>query len=58
MDFPCLIDQLETSYKGRMKIDAYFAKILNMEITEGKIIVLQKDLGSRLRKMQKMMQRD
>jgi len=58
MNFPCLIDQLETSYKGRMKIDIYFAKILKMKITEEEIIRLQKDLGSRLRKMQKMMQRD
>jgi len=58
MAFPCLIEQLETNYVGRTKIDTYFAKILNMDITEAKIIELQKDLGSRLRKMQKMMKRD
>jgi len=58
MAFPCLIEQLETNYIGRTKIDTYFARILNIDITEAKIIELQKDLGFRLRKMQKMMKRD
>jgi len=58
MNFPCLIEQLETNHKGRIKIDTYFAEILNMKITEKRIIELQKDLSSKLRKMQKMMQRN
>jgi type I restriction-modification system DNA methylase subunit len=58
LDFPCLIEQLETSYKGRTKIDSFFAKILCMDATEADIIELQKNLGARLRKMQRMMTRD
>ena len=58
MDFPCLIDQLETGYKGRIKLDKYFSNILDMDISEEKIILLQREIGMRLRKMQKMMMRD
>ncbi len=58
MDFPCLIEQLETNYIGRIKIDSFFTRILGMNITDAEIIDLQKNLGARLRKMQKMMTRD
>jgi len=58
LKFPCLIEQLETAYEGRVMLDTYFVNLLHMSITENKIIDLQRDICSRLRSMQSMMMRD
>jgi hypothetical protein len=58
LEFPCLIEQLETAYEGRAILDKYFAELLQMNITENKIIELQRAICSRLRNMQSMMMRD
>jgi hypothetical protein len=41
LKFPCLIEQLETAYEGRVMLDNYFVKLLHMNIPESKIIDLQ-----------------
>lgn len=41
LKFPCLIEQLETAYEGRVMLDNYFVKLLHMNIPERKIIDLQ-----------------
>jgi tRNA1(Val) A37 N6-methylase TrmN6 len=58
MSFPCLIEQLEKAYEGRIMLDTYFASLLQMNIDEKRIIELERDLCSRLRRMQSMMMRD
>jgi type I restriction-modification system DNA methylase subunit len=58
MNFPCLIEQLENAYEGRLILDKYFASLLRMKITEKEIIELQRELSTRLRRMQSMMMRD
>jgi len=58
IEFPCLIEQLEVAHKGRVMLDTYFANLLRMRTTEDRIIELQRNIASRLRRMQKMMRRD